>query len=51
MRVVSILLVLSLGLAWVGYVTRPNDRALSNVLWFFSALFALTLIAAFYDLI
>lgn len=45
------MLILSLGLAWFGYRTRPKDRALSNVLWFFSVVFALGLIGAFYDFI
>ena len=51
MRIVVILLALSIVLGWLGFETRAKDRALSNVLWFFSAVFALALVGAFYEFI
>lgn len=49
MRAVFILLALSLVLAWLGYEMREKYRAVSNVLFAFSGLFAFILIGAFLD--
>ena len=49
MRILFILLALVIVLAWLGFEVRSRDRAVSNVLYGFSALFAVILLGAFLD--
>jgi len=51
MRVVTILVLLSVGLAVASYQLRTRMQSLSQVLLGFSLLFAVMLVAAFFNLV
>lgn len=51
MRVVVILVLLSLVLGWAGFELRKRQPGISQALYGFSILFAIMLVAAFFNLI
>ena len=48
MRIVFVLLGIIIVLGWLGFETRARDRAVSNVLYGFCAVFTVLLIGAFF---
>ena len=51
MHVVLVLVVLSVVLGWAGFELRERSRSVSQVLFGFSALFLIMLVAAFFNVI